>query len=66
MNIIPLPTKVQENAGFIALGRDSTVTGAFDKTKTLLKKFLSDREARSGLQCTICHRRKFARRRVSH
>ena len=51
MNIIPLPTKVQENAGFIALGRDSAVTGAFDKTKTLLKKFLSDREG--GADCNV-------------
>ncbi|MDE6361892.1 MAG: beta-N-acetylhexosaminidase [Clostridia bacterium] len=51
MNIIPLPIKVSKMSGSIALGKDSAVTGAFDKTKSLLKEFLSNKEG--GANCNV-------------
>ena len=42
MNIIPLPTIVEEKEGSIALGKNSVISGAFVNTKALLKEFLAD------------------------
>ncbi len=42
MNIIPLPTIVEEKEGSIALGKNSVISGAFVNTKALLKEFLAN------------------------
>ena len=51
MNIIPLPIKVKEKSGKIALGKDSAVVGAFDSVKLLVKEFMQDREG--GADCEV-------------
>ena len=51
MNIIPLPTKIQEKSGRVAIGKDSEITGAFEDTKALFKEFLADKDG--GENCKI-------------
>ena len=51
MNIIPLPTRLQEKSGSIALGKDSEIVGAFDNTIGLFKEFLSNIDG--GENCKV-------------
>ncbi|MDE5756766.1 MAG: beta-N-acetylhexosaminidase [Clostridia bacterium] len=51
MNIIPLPARIQEKSGSVALGKDSVITGAFENSQSLLKEFLSTRAG--GENCKV-------------
>ncbi len=54
MNIIPLPLKVKEKSGAVALGRESAVSGDFSQTIELTKDFLSDKDGGKDAQIIFC------------